>query len=389
MTTGTDDTVINRVRALGPRIREHADQLEAERTLPSWLVDKLHQAGVFRALTPATLGGLEMHPVAWMDMVEELSRINGSAGWLAMINSGIGWAGLDPEVAARLLAEQDKPILAGNQTPGGQTTQVEGGWRVTGRWKFTSGCLHSPYITGTCVVLKDGAPVIGPNGPELRNALFRQSEVTIEDTWDGMGMRGTGSHDLVADDVFVPNERINHRDAAPRNHAGPLYRSIFMLMGHSAHALGIARSAIEAAIATEAKGYGVLAQLMGRDGAKIALAEAEAIVRASRCFVWDAIERAYAEATDGPVSADTTVNLQLSMVHSVHEAARAVDLVFHQAGSRSVFTSNELSRCFRDIHTATQHIIVFKPNYRTLGEYLFTKDQPDGPQVGPGVFFAR
>ena len=137
------------------------------------------------------------------------------------------------------------------------------------------------------------------------------------------------------------------------------------------------------------KGYGVLAQLMGRDGAKIALAEAEAIVRASRCFVWDAIERAYAEATEGPVSADTTVNLQLSMVHSVHEAARSVDLVFHQAGSRSVFTSNELSRCFRDIHTATQHIIVFKPNYRTLGEYLFTKDQPDGPQVGPGVFFAR
>lgn len=389
MTRSSGDTVIDRVRALGPRLRDEADQLETERTLPPWLVAALYDAGVFSALIPASLGGLEMHPIAWMDMVEELSRINGSAGWLAMINSGIGWAGLDPMVAAKLLAEDERPILAGNQTPGGQATQVDGGWRVSGRWKFTSGCLHSPFITGTCMVIDNGAPVAGANGPELRNALFRQAEIIIEDTWDGMGMRGTGSHDLVAVDVFVPDERVNHRDAAPRHHPRPLYRSIFMLMGHSAHALGIARSAIEAAITTEAKGYGLLAQLMGRDGAKIALAEAEAIVRASRCFVWDAIERAYAEATEGPVSADTTVNLQLSMVHSVHEAARAVDLVFHQAGSRSVFTSNELSRCFRDIHTATQHIIVFKPNYRTLGEYLFTKDQPDGPQVGPGVFFAR
>ena len=384
-----EQPIIERVRALALRIRARASDLEVERTLPRWLVDELYDAGVFRALTPASLGGLEMHPIEWMNMVEELSRINGSVGWLAMINSGIGWASLQPDVAARLLAMHDRPIMAGNQTPGGKAIKVDGGYRVTGRWKFTSGCLHSQFLAGTCLVVENDQPVFGPDGPELRNALFLRSEVTIEDTWDGMGMRGTGSHDLIADDVFVPDERITRRDRVSSHHDGPLYKSIFMLMAHSAHALGIARAAIEAAIETEAKGFGALAQLMGREGAKMALAEAEAIVRANRCFVWDAIERAHAEAVDGDVSADTTVNLQLAMVHSVHEAARAVDLVYHQAGSRSVFTSNALSTCFRDIHTATQHIIIFKPNYKVLGEYLFTKDQPGGPVVSPGVFFAR
>ncbi len=387
--TDPNTAVIDRVRALEERIRAWAPQLEQERTLPSWLVDELYDAGVFTALMPATLGGLEMHAVAWMDMVEELSRINGSVGWLAMINSGIGWAGLAPAVARRILAEHPRAVMAGNQTPGGQAERVEGGWRVSGRWKFTSGSLHSAVLSGLCVVVQGGQPVFGPDGPDTRSVLFLRDEVTIDDTWDGMGMRGTGSHDLVATDVLVPDERVTLRTAAPANHPGPLYKGIFMLLGHSAHALGIARAAIEAAIETEAKGYGVLAQLMGRDGAKMAVAEAEAIVRASRCFVWDAVARAYAEAEQGRVSRDATVNLQLAMVHSVHEAARAVDLVFHQAGARSVFTSNLLSQCFRDIHTATQHIIIFKPNYKTLGEWFFTKDQPGGPLVSPGVFFAR
>jgi indole-3-acetate monooxygenase len=172
-------------------------------------------------------------------------------------------------------------------------------------------------------------------------------------------------------------------------HDGPLYKAIFMLMAHSGHALGIARAAIEAAVDTEAKGYGVLAQVMGRDGAKIALAQAEAILRSTRCYVWDALQRAYDEALAGEVAYETTASLQLAMVHSVHEAARVVDLVFHQCGSRSVFTSNRLSQCFRDIHTATQHIIIFEPNYRVIGEYLFTKDQPDGPKLGPGIWFAE
>ena len=384
-----EQTVIERVRSLGPRIRSRAADLEVERTLPAWLVTELYDAGVFRALAPASLGGLEMHPIDWMDLVEELSRINGSVGWLAMINSGLGWASLHPAVAARLLATHERPVMAGNQTPGGRAAKVDGGYQVTGRWKFTSGSLHSQFLAGACLVIENDQPVFGPAGPEMRNALFLRSEVMIDDTWDGMGMRGTGSHDLVADDVFVPDERITTRERLAPHHDGPLYKTLFMLMGHSAHALGIARAAIEAAIETEAKGFGALAALMGREGAKMALAEAEAIVRSSRCFVWDAIRQAYDEAVVGTVSADTTVNLQLAMVHSVHEAARAVDLVYHQAGSRSVFTANALSTCFRDIHTATQHIIIFKPNYKVLGEYLFTKDQPGGPVVSPGVFFAR
>lgn len=383
-------TVIERVRGLADRIRAAAPTLEGDRTLPAWMVDELYDAGVFTALMPASLGGHEMHPIAWLDMVEELSRIDGSVGWLAMINSGIGWAGIEPAVAERLLRQHPRAVMCGNQTPGGRVRRVDGGWRVDGHWKFTSGSLHSTVLTGTCVVVDDdGRPVMGPAGPELRNAYLLADEVRIDDTWDGMGMRGTGSHDLVAEGVALPDERVVPRTDAPRHHPRPLYRSIFMLVGHSAHALGIARCALETAVETEARGYGALAQMMGRDSAAMAMAEAEAIVRAARCFVWDGVQRAWDEAQQGPVSADTTVNLQLAMVHSVHEAARAVDLVFHQCGSRSVFTSNRLSTCFRDVHTATQHIIIFKPNYRTLGEYYFTRDQPGGPVVGPGVYFAR
>ena len=258
-------SVLERVRALETRIRAHERDLETDRTLPAWLVEELTDAGVFSALRPASLGGHEMHPVEWMEVVEELSRINGSAGWLAMINSGVGWANLEPNVARRLLVEHTPGIMAGNQTPGGRAAQVEGGWRITGRWKFTSGSLHSQLLSGACVVIENDAPVMGPAGPEMRNVVFLRDEIRVEDTWDGMGLRGTGSHDMIADDVFVPDERVSGRAMVSPYHDGPLYKAMFMLMAHSGHALGIARAALETAVETEAKGYGVLAQMMGRD----------------------------------------------------------------------------------------------------------------------------
>jgi polyisoprenoid-binding protein YceI len=155
-------TLFQRVSALEPLIKSHEAALERDRTLPAPIVAALKQAGVFRCFVPRSLGGLEVHPVEWLEMVEELSRINGSVGWMAMINGGTGWAGLEPSVARRLLEQTPGAISAGNATPGGRATKVDGGYIANGRWKFTSGCMHADYIGGFCTLLDpDGQPVLG------------------------------------------------------------------------------------------------------------------------------------------------------------------------------------------------------------------------------------
>ena len=378
-------SVIDRVRALEPFLRERTPAIEQARTLTPDVVDALYDAGVFTALTPQSLGGHEMHPIDWLDMTEELSRINGSCGWLAMTNGGVNWATLNHDVAARLLADKPRAIAAGNQTPGGTAQRTAEGFLINGRWKFTSGCMHADYIS--CMTIDHDAK------PGMV-AMLQRDEVTIEDTFESMGLCATGSHDVVVDNVEVPAERMAGRRFSSPSHEGPLYRFQFILMAHGSHALGVARAAVDAAIAVENAGYGPLQAMIGRDSAKIAIGEAEAIVRAARAYLWAAVQRAHDEVTSGdggPVDAteDGTVNAQLAMLHAVNQSARAVQMVFDLASSRSVLNKNRLGECFRDIHAAKQHVITARPNYRVLGEYLLTKDNPEGATIGPGVYLHR
>lgn len=373
-------------RSLEPIIRRHQARAEQERTLPPELVDALYESGVFRAFLPRELGGLEVHPVEWLDMVEELSRIDGSVGWLAMINAG--GTRLAPEVMRDILATRGRWINASNLGRiGGTARRVPGGYRVSGRWPFASGAPHSLYMSGQCFLRdEDDQPVTNPadGQPAIAYVTWPAEDGRILDTWDGLGLRGTGSHDVVADDIFVP-DAFAVTDMRARPYPGPLYRAQFLFMAHAAHGLGIARAAIDGFVELchiPAPGGSRRQSTLGKTAMhQVAVGKADATVRAARAFAWDATAHAYDAAERGEVSLALRVLLDEAMIFAVQSARQAVDLVYEAAGASSVYRGTTLDRCFRDIHTAAQHIIVTENRYDAVGQYYLTEHEPGGSRI--------
>jgi alkylation response protein AidB-like acyl-CoA dehydrogenase len=352
--------VIDAVRPLLERIRAAADAIEAERRLPLELVDGLADAGVFRACVPRGLGGAELHPSALVDVLAAVAAADGSAGWCAMIGatSGVVAAYLDDAVAREIYASDPRIVTGGVFAPLGTAVAERGGYRVTGRWPFASGCEHCAWLMGGCLVRDGDMP------PQARMMLFPASAVRVIDTWTVAGLRGTGSHDIAVDGVFVPADHaVSLATDRPRSR-GPLYAfPVFGLLavGIAAVALGIARAAIDELVrlAAEKTPQGSRRRLGERSVVQAEVARAEALVRAGRAFLDDAIARAWqaAEASGAIPTHDRAV-LRLAATHATMNAARATDLAYTAGGGTSVYATSPLQRCFRDVRVATQHAMV-------------------------------
>src|SRR5213594_191486 len=212
--------------ALAPRIRAAAAETERQRRLSPELVRALAAGGVFRMCVPRALGGGEVDPATMIETVETLAAADGAAGWSAMIGatSGVASAYLAEEAAQEIYGSDPEVVSGGAFAPLGKATVVDGGYRVSGRWPFASGCEHCAWLMGGSVVLDGGQPRLLPSGmPDNRLMLFPAAAVRIIDTWDVAGLRGTGSHDIAVEDQFVPAARslslISDRPRA----SGPLY----------------------------------------------------------------------------------------------------------------------------------------------------------------------
>src|SRR6516164_7576319 len=185
------EEILARVRSLEPDIRDAADAIETERHLPNDLAHALMLAGIFRMGVPRVIGGPELDPMGQVRVVEELSRIEGSVGWLSMISSAGGFlaAFLAPPVAKRLFASVES-VLAGNLRPPQRADAVDGGYRVNGHFRFGSGCHHASVMACGCVVYRNGEPELTRRGePNIRVMLVPKSKVTIVDVWHTTGMR--------------------------------------------------------------------------------------------------------------------------------------------------------------------------------------------------------
>jgi len=206
--TATGHPLVEAALALESTIRASADQIEREGRLPDSLVRAVSGTGIFRMLVPKALGGSEVDPVTYSDVLEILSRADGSTGWCGMIGTGSSWgtAFLPPETAAEILRDPYAVMAGSFALPsGGRAHAVDGGYRVTGRWPFGSGCQHATWMVGHSVVYDGDAPRLGPNEtPVTRVMVFPQKDATIIRTWDVIGMSGTGSHDYAVSDLFVP-----------------------------------------------------------------------------------------------------------------------------------------------------------------------------------------
>jgi alkylation response protein AidB-like acyl-CoA dehydrogenase len=375
------ETPFQALERLAPLIREHADESEAQATLARPVVDGLIQAGLFRQLTPASLGGGECDPVEWYEIVEAASRVDGSAGWCVFINGATGLMGRTmQESEAETLLGNPKTVLAGSVFPFNKAVAVEGGYRVTGRWPFASGCKHATDLMGFCAVHDGDTPRPGPMGmPDIRIMLVPAAEATIVDTWDVVGLSGTGSHDIVFDNVFVPEARaISFAPLPPNRHyAGPLYRVPFMAMfawPMGAVALGIAQHAIDIVTElskTKAPAGAVVMPLNERPLFQSQLADATAAVRSARAWLHEAIGglRAIAEA-GGAADLQARVNAQLAASNATRSARAAVELMFLAAGGTAVYSKNELQRCMRDMHAVSQHVATGPATWETSGALL-------------------
>ena len=388
-------SLVDVARSLEPLIREHAEVIEQAR-MPAPLVDALHDAGVFRAMLPHELGGLEAEPVEWLQMIEELSRINASVGWNAFIQSGIGLTFLDPETFERFRERGGgRLILAMNLgRMAGKAVRVEGGYRVSGRWPFASGSPFATWLGGMSMVCgEDGSPVLRANGlPQPLLAIWPADQARIIDTWDGLGLRGTGSGDFEISGLFVPDEQVNTELFGAPNYDRALFRIKEMPeIGHGAHALGVASAALESFVAAvNSKPLpGSSRQLaMGHMQAhQIAFARADVLVRAARTLLHETVRAAYEDATvHAELDLELRVRLREANIFTVRAAREAVGLVFEMAGSSAVYRGRPIEQAFRDINTAANHTNYVESAYTAIGSYFLTRDREGGPQIAGRPF---
>jgi alkylation response protein AidB-like acyl-CoA dehydrogenase len=378
VSSGTDPVAT--ASALAPEIRSHLEEIEAVRRLPQRLVESFRDAGIFRLLVPRSVGGLEVDPATLVRTIEALAREDGAAGWCAMIGatSGVVLAYFT-EATAREVSCGGRSILGGVFHPRGRAVALEGGYRATGRWPFASGCEHSDWLLGGCMIFAaDGlSPRLRSDGtPEARMMLFRRRDVEVHDTWNVAGLRGTGSHDISVREVTVPAERSVWMSTDSVRERGPVYSfPVFGLLalGIAAVALGIARAAIDDLrdLAPQKVATGARRSVAERATAQGEVARAEVLVEASRDHLLARIDAAWRGVLAGrPIDLDERARLRLAATHAARSAKEAVDAMFETAGGTAVYEASPLARRFRDIHVATQHVMVAPPTYEQVGRLL-------------------
>jgi indole-3-acetate monooxygenase len=367
----TEPDIVNAAIRLAPAVRAARSDAEQMRQTPPALAAEITKAGIYQMYLPAAAGGPEVPPLVAFRVVEELSRVDGSVGWCAMIATALSLnAGrLPTEVARELAGSPADYRCAGSARVGGKAWKVEGGYRVKGRWNFASGIQNANWLYATCTMADTDKPV-------LRALWVPRDQVTIVDTWQTVGMRGTGSQDFTVDDVFVPEHRSRLSDAPPCA-SGPLYHPrawyVHLWTPSAGNALGIARGAIDALTEIAATEASTMSTNLLRDRPRVQerLGEAEAIVNAARAYVFEAVGGLWETLSDGREPTDRQVAQgRLALVHAMHESVRAVDKVFHAAGTNAIYTRLPLERAFRDVHVAVQHAAALPGYFESAGKVL-------------------
>jgi alkylation response protein AidB-like acyl-CoA dehydrogenase len=359
-------SAIAAARLLAPTIEARAADTEALRTLPADLVDDIRRAGLFRIAVPAALGGLELDPVSIIEVVEEISRADGSTGWSTLIGNSVAFfAWLEPAVARSLLGDAGDAISTGVFGPLGRGRAAgDGTLVIDGRWPFNSGCRHATWYQSGFLAMAGDEPATRPDGrPDWRFAYYPATEAEVLDTWYTSGLRGTGSDDVVVHGLRLPEEHTAMPMWDPPRVDSPLLAIGFraytttLLVGFP---LGVARRALDevVAVADGKRRWSGERSLAEDPLVQRALGRAEGLLRSARAYVvdafgaaWDGVQ-ARGEADDGERAA-----MLLATQQAMDAAVTAVDLVHPLVGSSTVLDGDPLGRCFRDLHAARQHVM--------------------------------
>lgn len=391
MNTTGEQEALAYVRTLEPIIREHIETTERERRVARPVIAAMRSAGLFRLLTPRSLGGLEVEPLAFAHTVEEVARVDSAAAWaLCNPNSLAWWCGRLPDRGVdEIYAAGADTIIAAAFHPPVQAIPTAGGYRLSGRRPLASGIHDASWLMLTALVMDGERPSTRDGSPDVVAAFMPARDVEIIDTWDTLGMRGTDSNDVAVEDLFVPASLTYPlRPDAPWNarYQGPLYRMSTMaevtLIGVPVF-LGIARQAIDEfrQMAQGKTPFGSSRLLRDRPAAQAGLARAEALLRAGRGLFHQTVSDDWKRACAGePHTLEQKADALLAGVHAVDCAVKAVDSVYALAGTTGIYTRNRLERHFRDVHTLRHHGFICESRYETVGQ-VYLGVPPEFPLV--------
>ncbi|MBR9829493.1 MAG: flavin-dependent monooxygenase [Oceanospirillales bacterium] len=362
--------------ALLDDVRTRRHEFEDQKYISQDIIESFKHIGVYRAMVPKAMGGDERSPMEFLQMVESLAAADGSAGWVASFGMNPAYlAALPSETINKIWSETPNVVFAGGIFPTQPAKKVEGGFIVNGCWKFGSGCMGASLI-GVGIQPDGGEPL-------PRMAVMPANKVKIKPNWDVIGMVGTGSHDLVVEDVFVPEEWTFVRGGKP-NIESDFFR--YPSLSFAAQVLavttaGLAREALDVvqAMAAGRKSVTGAPNLGEREYVQIEIAKAEAKVRSSRAFFYEATEAAWSTIKQGGEPSRDQVNLvRLATTNLAHECAEAIRSTYQVTGMTGAYNDHPLSRILRDSMMCTQHAFMGAITLKNAGAMFFGHDPLPG-----------
>jgi indole-3-acetate monooxygenase len=371
---------IARARKLAPLLTAAAPRIDAACELPPDVLDAMHAEGMFRLLVPRSLGGAELDPATYIQCVEAIAGGDASVAWCMNQGSGCSMSAgyLAPSVADEVFGGE-RDVLAWGMGPGAKAIRVEGGWRISGNWAFASGSRHATWLGAHCPCFEpDGTPQRHADGrPWERTMLFRREVATIEDIWQVVGLRGTGSDAYSVQDLFVDDAHTLTRDRPEeRREPGLIYRFAAMQIyasGFAAVALGAARAALDSFIDLARGKTPALTQTALRDSAVIqsAIGIADAKLKSARTWLIHVLgETQEAVKLAGELTTEQRIAIRQASTYAIHQAKEVVDIAYHEAGATAIFDANPFERRFRDVNTVTQQVQGRRSHFETVGQHL-------------------
>jgi indole-3-acetate monooxygenase len=387
--------LVQAAAALRPMIRGYHEEIERDPRLPKALVEQLHAAGFYRLVIPRELGGLQVDPLTYLRVVELLAEGAGSVGW-NLANNSIGQLitlGLPDEGVQEIYAPGADTVIAGTAVPGGgQAVPDVGGYRVSGRWRFGSGCQESSWMLGSFQILDDGQPRRNPDGTSVywRGVFPRSEAQVVEGSWDVSGLRGTGSFDWMVEDAFLPERRTMPHAGAPLDNQWKRWPGVTYALPaqawvgphHSAVITGIARAGIDALIqlAGGKTPRGRTGLLCENPQVQDAVGRADATLNAGRVYrsamiaeIWNTV------AAGQETTLEQRARCRLAAVYAADNAREAMDLMYRHGGSTSFQRESRLAECWRDLHVVGQTVTI-APEWYPVGGRVYLGMDP-GPRL--------
>ena len=351
---------LQRIEAVAPVARQHADWSEKNSRPANEFVEALRDANLLRLLVPTAKGGEGLSPWELGPIIEAMARVDGSAGWTLALGQGVLGQIVKPELFDELFSDR-RLTMAGSLNPVNvRAVRVDGGYRFSGKGTYVSGCTHATWLVSAGLVVDNGAPLFVDGAPVIRAGVLPMSECRIQETWNMTGMRGTGSHDVEFNDVFVREELTFTQGEALANLGASL----------APVSLGVAQHAIDAFVelANTKVPTGSRGLLRDRVTAQAQLGQAEGYLQAARSLFYETATEAETRRLAGRTPTDRErVRMRLGSMMAAQHSAHAVDLIYDAAGLTAGSVACAIERCWRDVHVVRQHITLATTRYEVVG----------------------